>query len=182
VLFDIGACVGLVSVHAAMTGARVVAFEPEPQFRMRLMQNLRLNRLQDEVRVIDWAVSDAAGETELFTDGVAGLSPSLKRVGERGTITIRTDSIDNALARDELPRPSVIKLDIEGAETLALRGMRSLLTSPDAPRAIFIELHPDFLPGFGSTLDEATSLIASAGYRVAHDEQRADQIHRVYRK
>jgi FkbM family methyltransferase len=183
VLFDVGACIGFVSAHAAKRGARVVAFEPEPQFRSRLCENLALNELgNDEVRVIDWAVSDGPGEVQLYTDGVGGLSPSLSRVGERGAITICTDSIDAALSRADLPTPQVLKLDVEGAETLALRGMSRLLSRPAAPRTIFIELHPQFLPAFGSSIEEAAGLIAAAGYAVAFEAARSDQVHRVYRR
>jgi FkbM family methyltransferase len=182
VLFDVGACIGLISIHAAKRGARVVSFEPEPQFRARFRENLHLNDLVDHVQLIDWAVSDAPGEVQLYTDGVAGLSPSLSCVGDRGAVRVATDSIDAVLDRGEISAPQVVKLDVEGAETLALRGMRRLLNGPAAPRALFIELHPKFLPGFGSSVDEASSLLTSAGYAIAYDAGRADQIHRVYRK
>src|SRR5213593_4546701 len=52
VFYDIGACVGVVSVHASKRGARVIAFEPDPTFRDRIIENLRLNEL-NTVTVID---------------------------------------------------------------------------------------------------------------------------------
>ena len=116
-------------------------------------------------------------------DRLAGLSPCLRQTGaERGRITIRTDSIDSAIATGALPRPTVAKIDIEGAETAALKGMKSLLASASAPRTIFIELHPKFLPTFGSSVAEASGIIERAGYRVAYEQERADQVHRVYRR
>ncbi|HEX8342305.1 MAG TPA: FkbM family methyltransferase, partial [Tepidisphaeraceae bacterium] len=51
--FDIGASVGLVSVHARRRGARVTAFEPDPGIRARLFGNLSLNGI-DDVHVVDW--------------------------------------------------------------------------------------------------------------------------------
>jgi FkbM family methyltransferase len=179
-LFDVGACVGMVAIHAARRGANVVAFEPDPFYGGRLDTNLALNGTR--VQVVRWAVSDGDGEATLFTDGAGGASPSLMQKGSRGKVTVKTRAIDGAVSSGELPAPSVVKLDIEGAEILALRGMQDLLTSPRAPRAIFLELHPDMLPAFGSSAEEVRALLASAGYAAEHEITRAGQIHFVYRK
>lgn len=180
--FDIGACIGFVSIHAATRAARVFAFEPDPAFRLRLQENLELNQVQN-VEVIDWAASDSTGQTTLYTDGLGGLSPCLRQTGaERGRVSIRTDSIDNAIADGALPTPTVAKIDIEGAETAALRGMKSLLSLAAAPRTIFIELHPKFLPTFGSSIAEASQIIERAGYQCAYEQARAEQVHRIYRR
>jgi hypothetical protein len=60
--------------------------------------------------------------------------------------------------------------------------MQQLLKSANAPRAIFIEIHPTFLPTFGATVEEVHTRLAAAGYTVAYDEPRFDQILRIYRK
>jgi FkbM family methyltransferase len=181
VVFDIGSCVGLYALHLSLLGRRVVAFEPDPNYRSRLLRNISLNNLQDQIQVVEWAVSDRKGEAMLYTDGVEGLSPSLRLVGERGAVVISTDSIDNALARGELPHPTVIKMDIEGAEILALRGMRQLLSSTNPPDRLFIELHPQFLPHFGSSVDECLSIIKFYGYVQEYFVLRADQLHCIFK-
>src|SRR5660398_329033 len=73
----------------------------------------------------------------LYTDGTAGRSPSLRQTGSRAAIEVQTRAIDEALSSGVLPEPDIVKLDIEGAEGLALTGMRQLLTSPGRPRTIF---------------------------------------------
>lgn len=181
VLYDIGACVGLVTVHAARKGAHVVAFEPDRDYRSRLVTNLRLNGLTD-VQVVEWAVSDTGGEATLFTDGVQGRSPSLREIGERGSVNVCTDSIDNAIERGEIPEPDVVKMDIEGAEVLALYGMRDMLASKRAPRVFFIEIHPGFLPAFDSSSEEIQSILESFGYYEEQRMVRDAQVHCVYRK
>jgi len=181
VLYDIGACVGLVTVHAAKKCVHVVAFEPDPGYRSRLETNVRLNSL-DNVQIIGWAVSDVQGMVTLFTDGVEGLSPSLREVGKRGSVRVRSDTIDNALGRGEIPVPDVLKMDIEGAEILALRGMRNLLASERAPRAFFLELHPDYLPAFDSCPAEVLSFLESFGYREVYKDVRDAQVHYIYQK
>ncbi|WP_226377617.1 FkbM family methyltransferase [Citrifermentans bremense] len=180
-LLDIGACVGLVTVHAAKLGADVYAFEPDPYYRSRLKKNLRLNEL-DQVTVVPWAVSDTAGEAELFTDGAGGNSPSLRKVGERGREVVQTDTIDDALKRGEIRAPDLVKIDIEGAEILALRGMQGLLRSTQAPRVIFMEVHPQFLGNFGSSPDEVMELVQSFGYRTVQMVESHDQIHCIFVK
>lgn len=180
VLFDIGSCVGLYALHAGLRGIRVCAFEPDPSYRQRLLKNVALNNLSQSVRVLDWAVSDQVGEASLFTDGVNGGSPSLAEFGSRGTVVVPTDSIDNALATNCFPVPTILKMDIEGAEILALRGMRQLLASEHKPRCMFIELHPQFLAAFNSSVDECTSLIESYGYIRQYFRTRDEQIHCIY--
>ena len=182
VLFDVGSCVGLHALHAALKGARVVAFEPDPSYRDRLIRNIKINSLAGSVTVVEWAVSDRNGTATLYSDGVEGMSPSLVDVGDRGSISVNSDSIDNSLAEGRLPIPNMVKMDIEGAEILALRGMRNLLGSNDAPRCLFIEFHPQFLTGFGSSVGECTEIVDGFGYRAQYFKHRTGQIHVMYRR
>lgn len=183
VLYDIGGCVGIVSIPAAKLGARVYCFEPDPNYRTRLQKNIGLNQLsEDRLKVFEYAVSDVDGEMTLFTDGVEGRSASLVEVGERGSVTVGTRTIDNLLEEQILDYPNVIKLDIEGAEILALRGMIKLLSSENAPRCIFCELHPQFLGGFGSSMDECISILTQAEYKCVYSEVRKNQHHFLFEK
>jgi FkbM family methyltransferase len=181
VLYDIGACVGMVTVHAAKKCAHVIAFEPDLSYRSRLVTNLRLNSL-DNVQVVAWAVSNASGVVTLYTDGLKGNSPSLREVERRHAVQINTDSIDSALSRGEIISPDVVKMDIEGAEMLALQGMKQLLRSAKVPRTIFIEIHPDFLPAFGSSAEDVVVFLKSYGYCEDYRKKRGNQVHCIFRK
>lgn len=178
ILFDVGACVGLVSVHAAARCAQVVAFEPDPHYLSRLRRNLSLNNVNN-VRVEGVALSNEVGTAVLFTDGVEGRSPSLRQVGERGEVQVETVTLDDYLERTNI-WPSAIKMDIEGAEILALRGARRLLGSERAPRMIFLELHPNFITAFGSSTEEVKGLLRDHGYAARDVAEREDQLHVVY--
>lgn len=182
VFFDVGSCVGVYAIHSACLGAQVVAFEPDSAYRERLKTNISLNNQHSAINVIDWAVSDCEGEATLYTDGVQGNSPSLRLIGERGASSVRTRSIDQALAMKELPIPTLIKMDIEGAEILALRGMNHLLNSDQAPRKIFLELHPEFLPAFDSSEEECMEILEKAGYVQEYKGERREQVHVIYRR
>lgn len=181
VFYDIGANVGLVTIHSGFLAQRVVSFEPDPEFRSRLELNIKLNNLSN-IQVIPWAVSDCQGESQFFTDGVGGKSPCMKEVGSRNKIIVQSKAIDIAIISGEIPIPNVIKIDIEGAEFLALNGMKSLLMSANAPRKIFIELHPDFLPLFDTNVQEVENLFANLGYIRLTEEVRYSQFHAVFEK
>jgi FkbM family methyltransferase len=163
VLFDVGANVGMVALHAAKI-CQTVAFEPDPSFRRRLEVNTALN--PDRQYALEAvAISDSDASILLYTDGDEGNSPSLvHQRGENESVSVSARSIDSLLAEGRLPHPTVIKLDIEGAEILALRGAKGLLASPERPRALFIEVHDTFLPGFGSSSDEVYALLEEFGY------------------
>lgn len=182
VFYDIGSCVGIYAIHAARMGASVIAFEPDPGYRKRLQRNIQINRFEKKVKVIDWAVSEDKGAANLYTDGVNGNSPSLRLVGDRGLVTVKTNSIDNAIKLGQLPWPDLIKMDIEGAEILALRGMVQTLSSEKSPRYLFIEFHPKFLPEFNSSVDECVHIIEACGYGQDQASHRSDELHFIFRK
>jgi FkbM family methyltransferase len=175
VLYDVGANVGMVALHAASI-CQTVAFEPEPAFRRRLEVNASLNP-DRSFSLEPIAISDSDGSVDLYTDGEEGTSPSLvHQRGESGMVSVPARSLDSLLNEGRLPPPTVIKLDIEGAEILALRGARQLLTEPGKPRALFIEIHDTFLPGFGSSADEVDALLNEFGYTNAiYRERRGSQ-------
>jgi FkbM family methyltransferase len=179
VLFDIGANVGLVCLHAA-TKCRTVAFEPDPGFAARLATNIALNPERD-VDVVNVAVSDRDGIVTLYTSGATGNSPSLVRQrGELQAVEVEGRSLDSLLAEASLPDPTVLKLDIEGAEILALRGAAQLLQSERRPRALFIEVHDALLPAFGSSGEEVLRLVRDAGYaQETYHAPRAEQRHLI---
>jgi FkbM family methyltransferase len=179
ILFDVGANVGMVALHAASI-CRTIAFEPDPLIRRRLEANAALN--PDRTLEIEGiAISDSDGVVDLYTDGDAGNSPSLvHQRGERGRVSVSSRSIDSIIDEGTFPRPTVIKLDIEGAEILALRGATRLLASSNRPRALFIEVHNTFLPGFGSSAEEVLELLNGHGYtHTEYSAQRDDQLHLI---
>lgn len=182
VFFDIGSCLGLYAIHAAHLGCKVFAFEPDPGYRKRLKKNIRINKLKKKVNVLNWAVSNNVGTATLYSDGINGNSPSLVEVGSRDSILVKTNTIDNAIANGELPSPDIIKIDIEGAEFLALRGMERTLGSEHAPRLLFIEFHPRFLPSFNSTISECKHLIFSKDYKEVFTSTRNEQFHSFFIK
>jgi FkbM family methyltransferase len=188
VIFDIGASVGLITVHGAVfaKSGLVIAFEPDPETMERCKHNVSLNNISNVV-FVTWAASDLEGEASLFTDGASGKAPTLReQINRKGApknrITVETRTLDSEILAGNLPLPTILKIDIEGAEVLCLRGSKKLLSGQlgEKPRLIFLELHPNFLPSFNSTVEEVHNFVLSHDYQATWSKQRDDQIHYCY--
>jgi FkbM family methyltransferase len=121
VFVDGGAHHGEVSIaFAHIVGAfrQIVAIEPDPVSRVRLIDNVG-TRLGEgvEVEILDCALSDAEGEAPFHhgLDYASQLAPT----GHLRVMRRRLDTLDLA--------PTVLKLHLEGAELLALKGARATL-------------------------------------------------------
>ena len=126
-VFDVGAHVGFYTLLAsALVGAtgKVFAFEPLPRNLRYLREHLRRNHVVN-VSVVEAAVSDRSG----FAFFEEGKGHSTGHLAPGGRLRVRTVTLDELVFQDGLPPPNCIKIDIEGAEMLALTGAQSLLSN-----------------------------------------------------
>src|SRR5262249_16564976 len=158
-----------------------------PETMTRLKRNVLLNDLSN-VTFLPWALSDTTEELILYTDGAGGAAPSIRPQENRpeapkGRVKVPATSLDAEVTSNNLMLPTVLKIDIEGAEILALRGARKLLAGllGPKPRLIFIELHPKFLPSFNATADDVRKVMQDAGYSLLRSRERDDQLHEVFK-
>lgn len=184
VYFDIGSCIGFTAISAAKnTGCQVFAFEPDTELFGHLKTNINLNKADGLVKVNQWAVSDSDGTMDFFTSGANGASPSLAKTQDQtNKITVKTYRIDTAIELGLLKAPSVVKIDIEGAELMALKGMTSTLSSPKAPRAIYIETHPEFLVHFQHSVEMLQEFLKAKNYKEVYKKERNDENHHKFIK
>lgn len=178
IFYDIGSSVGLVSIHAAnkLKNGKVISFEPDPENQKCLKENYKLNKLNN-YKLIPIAVGETLDKLKLYTSGSNGFSPSLQKVnGIENAIEVEVNSIDNLILSKEIPYPNVIKIDIEGAEFIALKGMKNLLLSREKPRIIFVELHPVFLPSFNTSVPEILEFMGQFEYQITEQVERDKQV------
>jgi FkbM family methyltransferase len=185
VVFDVGASLGLYAVAAARLCRAVYAFEPDPAILARLRANIALNRLAN-LHAVPWAAGDRPATLTLYSDGADGFAPSLAAHGgpgaPRGVVPVQARPLDEAVAAGELPPPDVLKLDVEGAEALALRGAARILAGElgPPPRALLVEIHPAMLAALGDDEAAVRGDLAAAGYTLAWEEARAAQAIGLY--
>jgi FkbM family methyltransferase len=139
---DCGAHIGLHTLLAARAvgpGGTVIAVEPAPPNVRALRANLRANGFDGRVEVVEAAATAEPGSVHLH------LHPWLDRSGvlvpgdrSDAGIDVAGVSLDTVLGER---RFHVAKIDVEGAEALALAGFeRALARSRGA--AILLECHP----------------------------------------
>lgn len=167
VFWDIGAAQGLYAILAAQAGAKVYAFEPDPVSLNSIKKNSELNALaQSNLTILPFGLGNENVQTEFFIDRKGVQAGSLQKTNKelRERIPIEIFRADSLVEGAGVEPPSIVKIDVEGAEVLVLKGMEKLLHSAHKPAHLFIELHEQFLPQFGSSLQEASLLLSSFNY------------------
>ncbi|HTL70654.1 MAG TPA: FkbM family methyltransferase [Candidatus Eisenbacteria bacterium] len=183
VFFDLGAGKGLyaASLGKKIRGLKIFAFEPNPAERGRLEAHLAVNGVLGAT-VVEWAVSDSEEDRELdlfFDDVSAGAfrphGYENRRYDRQARVLSR--SLDSALRRGLLPVPDAMKIDIEGAEVLCLRGSAALFDGVfgKRPRTVCLELHYRTLSAYGASPADVLSFFAEKGYRIADDYPRGTE-------
>ena len=119
VVLDVGANIGVYTLLAAKRGARVFAIEADPRNLEMLRRNIRLNGLDDRVTVFPIAAGSEEGTVTLFR--FKGNSGHSNLFSGTDPVQVPCKTIDSL----DLPPIDVCKMDIEGSELSALKGMES---------------------------------------------------------
>ncbi|MDO8492711.1 MAG: FkbM family methyltransferase [bacterium] len=135
VLYDIGANIGAYSLIAASEGARVVAFEPAHQNIYKLHENILLNKLNDKITVVPLMLAEKNGIAKSFVaDRSFGTTHSFSFNEKSSDALAGQDflamGLDSCIKTFLFPEPTMIKIDVDGAEMEVLIGARELLNSP----------------------------------------------------
>jgi FkbM family methyltransferase len=165
VVLEGGAHLGFVTVHAARAvgpGGRVISFEANPAVLDVLRANLVANGVSERVDVVPKALGDVARRTRFYVSAGGEMSSLFPSAVASVPIDVEIVRADEEVA---LP-VDVVKLDIEGGEVAALRGMESLVTGENPPRALFLECNPELLDRAGSSRDELLAWLDAHAYAV----------------
>lgn len=160
-VLDVGAYFGWYSCLAASLGARALALEMDVDNFAVLGYNIALNELWG-IETVQAAAWDAPIDVPILRDEYS-ISPA-RAVAVKGPSsgTVRALPLDD-LVEGKSIQPTVIKIDVEGAEAAVLRGLtRTLRSKP----TLFVEIHADKLLDFESSAWDVARFIESQGYRI----------------
>jgi len=181
VVIDIGGHIGYFTlIFAKLVGSegKVFTFEPEPTNFEILRKNVEMNCYQNVV-LEQKAVSDKNGTCELFVGQSSSGANRIYQPKKTKTQKFRpsiasTVRLDDYFANSDLTNKiKFIKMDVEGAELLALRGMRNILQS-NKTLTIFTEFIKNALEDAGTDPSEMLDFLKKMGFEIyLVDEQNA---------
>jgi len=148
-IIDVGANIGMYSLAAAAACFEAVAFEPVPQNALRVLISARRNAFDSRrLRLFIVGASDgfgtaAMGESD-SNQGAVAHKPTALAIDEASASAaaaaahIALAPLDAVLPADVLQgaRPIFLKMDVEGAECRALRGLRRWLSNGNGTRIV----------------------------------------------
>ena len=165
VFVDVGANIGYFTVLCAPLVARVVAFEPAPGSYGYCKSNVALNGLTN-VELHQFGLWHEDATLEIARDPSSLMTAAVATASDgRAVEPIHAVSLDSLIDRGlDMTRLDVIKMDIEGAEWSALRGMRRTLAR--FRPAIVMEVNRPALAACGATVDDVWTFFAGLSYDV----------------
>jgi FkbM family methyltransferase len=173
---DIGANIGYYSLLAAThSKARVYSFEPSPSIAKSLTRSIALNGYTERIKVTPKAASEKPGELVFFVNENPhnfGLGSIVNTVSTSTRLVVECCKVDDELPED-LGSSVLCKIDVEGAEFMALQGMARILTTVHP--VLIVEVHPVELQQAGASARQVFDLLQSFGYSLSTLES-ADEI------
>lgn len=168
---DVGANIGYHSLLAAkLVGPQgsVLSIEPAPHLREALNDNLALNpklAALHNITVLPYCASDRRGTVVLsaLAEGNSGETTLRKLTAGSLTMEVEARPLDEMLSEIDLSRCRLLKMDIEGAEYLAVTGIERTLDRYPAI-SLMLEVDDRFLRDLGSSAGKLIDWFASRGY------------------
>jgi len=173
-VLEAGAHIGYVTLQAARavgpTG-RVIAFEPNPRTLPVLRRNVEANGFADRVEIVEVALGSAPGRASFFLTPAGDESSLHRDAAPEDVVDVEVDTADARLGDTHV---DVVKIDVEGGEVEALRGMRELLRR--ARPVVFAECNPEALEAAGTSVDELLGELDALGYDVRWIDEEAREL------
>jgi FkbM family methyltransferase len=152
-IVDVGGNIGIYAGIGARNlpeDGRLITFEPVPDNLAYMDRNLEANGLTGKVTVEPLALGEEVGEVTIYlAEGLTGAhSVSARTVKtSRGSIVVPMVTLDHYLADQGVGQVDVIKIDVEGFDVAALRGMAKTLAEHQP--ALLVEYAPALLRNCG---------------------------------
>ena len=168
IALDVGGNIGQYALLFSRYAERVFTFEPMPKKIAHLSYHIALNYLAHKIKLIPKALSDREGNAifalpyDPANDGTASLV--LDPTWDSPRITVECTSLDTFCKIESLDEIDLIKMDIEGGELAALRGMTNVLSQPHKP-ILILELNQPMMSVAGYTASDVQEFLRPFGYK-----------------
>jgi len=160
---DLGSHLGTFSLSAAAAGAQVISVDGSPRHADLLRRAADRNGLP--VRAVHGAITGADAPAAMLGTSI---HTRLARSDEAPHAAVRevpSVTVDALMRESGWDRVEVVKMDIEGNEPSALRGMERTFARGVRP-AIVLECNAGLLPLFGSSPAALRCVLEELGYRL----------------
>ena len=168
VVIDIGANIGYyVLIESKIVGkkGKIFAIEPSKRNFEFLTKNIKLNNVRN-VKAFNFAVGDKDGYVEFIETQQSNRSYVSLLSGEdiaAKKYKVKMRSVDSFVKENEIKKVSLIRMDIEGFEAYALKGMQDILKKK-LPDYFYIEFHPKAIGELGFNFENILNDLEKKGY------------------
>lgn len=136
---DVGANVGSYSILASgVVGAHSISIEPVPQTFKKLEKNIDINGIQTKVLAMNIGIASVKSSLRFSCDADTVNHVLKDQMKGHDTVEVNVNTLDGIL--ENLPYPTLIKIDVEGFEQEVINGATKILESTIL-KAIIIELN-----------------------------------------
>ena len=136
VFVDIGANIGSYTVLAgSVVGANCISIEPIPSTFSYLLENVKLNKIENKVNCLNLGLGKDSGTLRFSTDEDTMNHVVANTENCKSYIEVEVKRLDDVMG-DRIP--TVIKIDVEGWEAHVIAGAQGIL-SKDKPLAMLME-------------------------------------------
>lgn len=169
-VIDVGADIGLFALavrRCVGESGKISVIEPNPRLNQGLQRHIELNHLEN-IHIYPVALSNFEGTASLYFSEQQLSSGSLQKAinSDEESIGIQSIPVNVTIGDRLLPdaQPRLIKLDIEGAEFLALQGLAKLVEQ-HLPLIIY-EFIPTQAQHFDSSFLDLWNFAQNNAYRI----------------
>jgi FkbM family methyltransferase len=145
VIFDLGSNIGttVIRFYLKFPNATIYAFEPDPHNFERLQQNTAELKEQYRIKLFHRAISNEHNKDIPFYIGTKNhwSSSMMQRRNTGEEVMVKSAQLDALCAEQDIEGIDIVKMDIEGAEDLALDGFTMLRKT----RYFIGEMHPSLM-------------------------------------
>jgi FkbM family methyltransferase len=163
VVIDVGANIGFFTKFfgdCVRPSGRVIAIEPEQVNFSRLSRMVQRSGLNQVVETIQAVAAEKSGTLRL---AINPEHPADHKIAEAG-VPVKAVVVDELLAERDWPRVSLIKIDVQGAEVMVLRGSRETLRRFHP--VLYLEVDDEGLRAMQADAEGLFRMLQEQGYAI----------------